>query len=89
MREWFEQAGPQGWLWRCALAASVLVLPTAALGIFMRRRLLKQDAILWAIAGTFIVVSAVYVPATRYVAPMLFVPLFYSGVAPGRLRSTR
>ena len=70
-------------------AATTLVLPTAALGIFMRRRLLKHDAILWAIAGTFVVVSAVYVPATRYVAPMLFVLLFYSGVALARLRSPR
>jgi hypothetical protein len=70
-------------------AATTLVLPTAALGIFMRRRLLKHDAILWVIAATFVVVNAVYVPASRYVAPMLFVMLFYSGVALAGLRSTR
>jgi hypothetical protein len=70
-------------------AATALVLPTAALGIFMRRRLLKHDAILRAIAATFVVVNAVYVPVSRYVAPMLFVMLFYSGVALAGLRSTR
>jgi hypothetical protein len=70
-------------------AATTFVLLTAPVGIYVRRRLLKHDAILWAIAATFVVVNAVYVPATRYVAPMLFVLLFYSGVAVAQLRSTR
>ena len=62
------------------VAASV-ILVTAAIGVYLRRRRLGEDAVLWIVAGVFVVVNAVYVPATRYMAPMLFVMLFYSAVS--------
>jgi 4-amino-4-deoxy-L-arabinose transferase-like glycosyltransferase len=67
-----------------AVAAS-FVLPAAVVGVYIRRRHLRQDAILWAVVATFIVVNAVYVPATRYAAPMTFVLLFYAAVALARV----
>jgi hypothetical protein len=68
-------------VWAYAVATS-FVLVTAAAGIFIRRRsVLRDEAILWAIVATFVLVNAVYVPASRYTAPMLFALLFYSGVA--------
>lgn len=71
-------------------AATAFVLLTAVPGMYVRRRLLTQDAILWCIAATFVGVNAVYVPASRYAAPMIFVLLFYSGVAlSGLSRGTR
>jgi hypothetical protein len=70
-----------------AVATTVMLL-TAAAGIYQRRRLLRHDAILWVIAGTVIVVNAMYVPASRYAALMVFVLMFYSGVALARARST-
>jgi hypothetical protein len=48
-------------------------------------RRLHRDAVLWSIVVTF-VVNAIYVPATRYTAPMQFVFIFYSAVALARLR---
>jgi hypothetical protein len=62
-------------------ATGTLLLAGAALGVARRRRNLSGDAILWAVALTVISVNAVYVPATRYIAPMLFVMMFYTGVA--------
>ena len=62
------------------LAAS-FVMAAAAFGVYLRRRVLAQDAVLWAIVGVFVLVYAIYVPATRYRAPMEFVFLFYAGVA--------
>ena len=61
--------------------AATVVLVTAAVGVYLRRRRLGEDAVLWIVAGVFVVVNAVYVPATRYMAPMLFVMLFYSAVS--------
>ena len=69
-------------------AATTVVLLTAAAGIYIRRRLLQHDAILWVIAGTVIMVSAMYIPASRYTALMSFVLMFYSGVALAGVRST-
>lgn len=57
------------------------VLVAALFGIFLRRRCLRQDAILWCITATFVVVHALYFPATRYRAPMEFVLMFYAAVA--------
>jgi len=68
-----------------AVATLVLLLGCAA-GVYRRRRALYRDAILWAIAVTFVAVNAIYVPATRYTAPMQFVLIFYSAVALARLR---
>jgi hypothetical protein len=69
-------------------AATTGILVTAAAGIYTRRRRLHHDAVLWVIVGTVVVVNAIYVPASRYTAPMLFVLMFYSGVSLDRVRST-
>jgi hypothetical protein len=68
-----------------AVTALVLLVGCAA-GVYLRRRELYRDAILWAIVATFVAVNAIYVPATRYTAPMQFVLIFYSAVALARLR---
>jgi hypothetical protein len=69
-----------------AVTASSLLVAAAA-GVYLRRReVLRRDAILWAIFATLVIVNAVYVPATRYTAPVQFVLIFYSAVALARLR---
>ena len=69
-----------------ALTAIVLLVG-AARGVYLRRHtLFSRDAILWAIFVTFVIVNAAYVPATRYMAPVQFVLMFYSAVAVARLR---
>lgn len=65
--------------------SSTCVLLAAMLGIYLRRREIRRDAILWAIVLTFVAVHAVYFPATRYTAPMIFVLLFYSAIAIDRI----
>jgi hypothetical protein len=61
---------------------SLVLLVGGAAGVYLRRReLLRSDVILWAIFGTFVAINAVYVPATRYTAPMQFVLIFYAAVA--------
>lgn len=57
------------------------VLVAALVGIYLRRRDLSRDALLWCIVATFVAVHTVYFPATRYRAPMDFVLLFYAAVA--------
>jgi hypothetical protein len=57
------------------------VLVCALAGIYLRRRDLRRDAILWCIVATVVAVHAVYFPASRYTAPMVFVLLFYAAVA--------
>lgn len=61
------------------------VLAAALVGVYLRRKDLRHDAMLWCIAATFVAVHALYVPATRYRAPMEFVLLFYAAVALQRL----
>ena len=66
---------------------TIVLLVGAAAGVYLRRHaLLRRDAILWAIFVTFVIVNAVYVPASRYMAPAQFVLMFYSAVAFARLR---
>jgi hypothetical protein len=62
-------------------ATSALLLAGTLLGVVRRRGNWSDDAILWAVALTVICVNAIYVPATRYIAPMLFVMMFYTAVA--------
>jgi hypothetical protein len=57
------------------------VLVSAIIGVCLRRHELSGDAILWCIVATFIVVHAMYFPATRYRAPTSFVLFFYAAVA--------
>jgi hypothetical protein len=57
-----------------------LVFMVAVWGIYVRRRELPADAILWGVLITFAVVHALFFPATRYRAPVEFVLLFYAGV---------
>jgi hypothetical protein len=75
-------------IWSHAAAASLL-LAGAGAGIFRRRRYLHQDGVLWSVVATSLIVNALYVPATRYTAPMLFVMIFYSAVALGALGNRR
>jgi 4-amino-4-deoxy-L-arabinose transferase-like glycosyltransferase len=70
-----------------AVTSTVLLIGCAA-GVYLRRHELQRDAILWGIFITFVIVNVVYVPATRYSAPMQFVLIFYSAVALARLRET-
>ncbi len=70
------------------LAASFVMLAAVA-GIYLRRHVLAHDFALWAIACVFVVVYAVYVPATRYRAPMEFVLFFYAAVALARVPERR
>lgn len=66
-------------------AVTLVLLVGGAAGVYLRRRELGHDAILWAIFATFTIVNAFYVPATRYTAPMQVVLIFYSAVAIARL----
>lgn len=65
------------------------VLLAALIGIYVRRRDRSRDAMLWCIVANFIAIHALYFPATRYRAPMEFVPLFYAAAALQHLLSTR
>jgi hypothetical protein len=60
---------------------STIVMLCAIVGVYVRRRSLREDAILWCIATTVVVVTVIYVPATRYRAPMEFVLAFYAAAA--------
>lgn len=65
-----------------AYTASYMLIAAAALaGMWVRRSRLRRDAILWCIVLTFVTISAIYIPATRYRVPMEFVLLFYAAVA--------
>jgi hypothetical protein len=66
--------------------SSLVMLAGCAAGVFLRRRELRRDAILWAIFATFAIVNAIYLPATRYTAPMQFVLIFYTAVAIAHFR---
>jgi Dolichyl-phosphate-mannose-protein mannosyltransferase len=66
-------------------AFTMVLLPAAAVGFYMRRQDGRRDAILWSIAAVLVLVHVVYFPATRYRAPMEFVLLFYAAVALARL----
>jgi 4-amino-4-deoxy-L-arabinose transferase-like glycosyltransferase len=67
---------------RAIYTASYTPVCVAALaGIWLRRRRLRHDAILWAAVITFAVVHAIYFPTTRYRVPVEFVLLFYAAVA--------
>lgn len=69
-----------------AYAATTTVLLAGSIaGVYLRRRNLGRDAILWSIFATFAIVNALYVPATRYTAPMQLLLMFYSAVALARL----
>lgn len=78
---------PRGRLEIAAHAVSSLVLLVGcAAGVYLRRREVRRDAILWAIFVTFAIVNAIYLPATRYTSPMQLLLMFYSAVAIARLR---
>ena len=82
-----DDSVPRGRLEIAAHAVSSLVLLVGcAAGVYLRRRELRRDAILWAIFATFVIVNAIYLPATRYTSPMQLLLMFYSAVAVTRLR---
>jgi hypothetical protein len=57
------------------------VLGLALAGVWLRRRELSRDGILWCVVAIFVVAHAVYFPTTRYRVPIEFVLLFYAAVA--------
>jgi hypothetical protein len=57
------------------------VLALAIAGVWLRRRDIGRDAILWAVLVTFVAAHALYFPTTRYRVPIEFVLLFYASVA--------
>jgi hypothetical protein len=64
-----------------AYSSSYIVVFVAALaGIWRRRRVLKDDAVLWCVLVTFVAVHVAYYPATVYRVPVEFVLLFYAAV---------
>ena len=79
-----EQPRPLADVLAYAIFSSAITI-CAAVGVYLRRRRLGGDAVLWCIAATVIAVNVLYVPATRYRAPMEFVLLFYAAAAIGRI----
>jgi len=59
----------------------VPVAVLAIVGVWLRRRHLRADAMLWGTVATFAIVHAIYFPTTRYRVPIEFTLLFYSAVA--------
>jgi hypothetical protein len=57
------------------------VLVLAIGGVWLRRRDLGRDAVLWCVVLTFVAAHALYFPTTRYRVPIEFVLLFYAAVA--------
>ena len=57
------------------------MLALAVAGVWLRRRDIGRDAILWCVVVTFVAAHALYFPTTRYRVPMEFVLLFYAAVA--------
>jgi hypothetical protein len=81
-----EGALPRARVEVVAYAVMTVVLLVGCLaGVYLRRRELRRDAILWGIFLTFVIVNAIYVPATRYTAPMQLLLMFYTAVAIARL----
>jgi hypothetical protein len=58
----------------------IAVFVAALMGIWRRRRVLNEDAILWCVLVTFVTVHVAYHPATVYRVPVEFVLLFYAAV---------
>jgi hypothetical protein len=58
----------------------VFVMGMIAAALVCGRIGFKREAILWAVAGVFIVVHALYFPTMRYRVPMEFVLLYYASV---------
>jgi hypothetical protein len=65
------------------------VLALACAGVWLRRRILGRDAILWCVLVTFVAAHVVYFPMTRYRVPVEFVLLFYAAVTLDRWRTSR
>jgi glycerol uptake facilitator-like aquaporin len=57
------------------------VLALAIAGVWLRRRDIRRDAILWSVVATFVAAHALYFPTTRYRVPIEFVLLFFASVA--------
>ena len=65
-----------------------LILLTAPVGVFLRRKEVKNDLILFFIVSTFVVIYSIYWPGTRVRVPMDFILMFYSACALTRFIST-
>ena len=64
-----------------AYSVSYVSIALAALvGLWVRGRDLRRDAVLGCIVLTFLTIHTVYFPATRYRTPMEFILLFYAAI---------
>jgi len=69
-------------------ASQALLLLFGIAGAYRRRHALRGDLILWTVVATVVGVNVIYVPATRYRAPMEFVSIVYAAAsAVGLLRA--
>ncbi len=57
------------------------ILITAAMGIYLRRKLYREDLILYFILFSFAAIYSLYFPSTQYRCPMDFVFMFFSAFA--------
>lgn len=77
-----EGAVRRSWLEETAYSASYGPLLLAALvGAWRRRAEARRDVVLYGIVASFVIVYAVYAPATRVRAPMDFVIIFFAACA--------
>jgi 4-amino-4-deoxy-L-arabinose transferase-like glycosyltransferase len=85
-----EHARTRPWLEVVSYTAfSGPVLIAAVAGLYLRGRDRSRDGVLWCIAANFVIIHALYFPATRYRAPMEIVLLFYAAVAVHHVLTTR
>ena len=78
----FEGLVKRPWLDEAAhTAVQSLLLVCGGAGVWLRRRRLRDDQALLAVAGSVALVCTIFFPTTRLVAPAMFVLMFYAGVA--------
>ncbi len=73
------QPRPRSWEWLHLSVRSVL-LASALVGLVVRRRRWREDAILLAVILTVAVVHVVFFPTTRLLAPMTAMLMIYAGI---------
>ena len=60
-------------------AVQSLLLVCGGAGVWLRRRRLRDDQALLAVAGSVVLVYTIFFPTTRLLAPAMFVSMFYGG----------
>ena len=69
---------PRSWEW-LHFTFRALLLASAVLGLVVRRRRWREDAIVYAVILTIAVVHVVFFPTTRLLAPMTAILMIYCG----------